>query len=197
MAEYGNLDGPGATPRRTRRGPYDPKLDEPTEYRDGVELRALLSRLGRDASQLAHDEMTLARMELRSVSNALSEDVRNASRSLVKDTAKVGVALTFGALAGLALTAGLVIGVGMLVGAYWAGGLIVGAVLLAAAAAFGLSAARSIQRSEALRLEETREVAEESADVLTDEADATRDFVKDEAREFRKRATPPEESVRH
>jgi hypothetical protein len=197
MAEYRNLDGPGA-PRRPPREPYDP--EPPTAFHgaddgDGAELRTLLSQLGRDASQLAHDEMTLARMELRSVSKALSEDVRDASRALVKDMAKVGIALTFAAMAGLALTAGLVIGVGMLVGAYWAGGLIVGAVLLAAALIFGLSAARDLRRSEALRLEQTREVASESADVITAEADATRRFARDEAREFKKRATPPEKPM--
>jgi hypothetical protein len=134
---------------------------------------------------------------LRSVSKALSEDVQNASRTLVKDMAKVGVALTLAAMAGLALTAGMVIGVGTLIGAYWAGGLIVGAILLAAAAAFGRSAAQSMKQSEALRLEETRQAAEESTDVLAGEAEASGDFARDEAQEFRERAMSPERHVHH
>jgi hypothetical protein len=83
---------------------------------DGADLKELLGRLGQDASQLAHDELTLARLELRSIAETLSDDVQRASKTLVKDVAKVGIALTLATLAGLALTAGAVIGVGVLVG---------------------------------------------------------------------------------
>ena len=126
------------------------------------DLKTLLSRLGQDVSQLAHDEMTLAKLELRSVAEALSRDVQDATRTMVKDLAKVAVALSLAVLAGLALTAGAILGIGLLVGAYWAGGLIVGAVYLVAAAAFGMSAARDLRTSEAMRLESARRRAEEN-----------------------------------
>jgi hypothetical protein len=159
---------------------------------DGADLKELLGRLGQDASQLAHDELTLARLELRSIAETLSGDVQRASKTLVKDVAKVGIALTLATLAGLALTAGAVIGVGVLVGAYWAGGLIVGGVLLLLATVFGLSAARDLQTSDALRLEETRQSAERSKDVLAAEADETKRFASEEASELKYRASPPE-----
>jgi hypothetical protein len=159
---------------------------------DGADLKELLSRLGQDASQLAHDEMTLARLELRSITTTLSDDLQKASRTLVKDMAKVGIALTLATLAGLALTAGAIIGVGVLVGSYWAGGLIVGGVLLLLATVFGLSAARDLQTSDALRLEETRQSAERSKDVLAAEAKQTKRFASEEASELKYRASPPE-----
>jgi hypothetical protein len=178
--------------------PYDPYHPHGparwTGSHDDADLKELLSRLGQDASQLAHDELTLARLELRSIAEALSDDVQRASRTLVKDLAKLGIALSLATLAGLALTAGLVIGVGLFVGAYWAGGLIVGGLLLAIAAAFGMSAARDLQTSDALRLEDTRQTAERSKDVLTSEAEETKRFASDEAREFKHRASPPEKS---
>jgi hypothetical protein len=191
-----------ASPRDRSRGtermhgphePYDPR--GPAGWRgsaDGADLRELLSRLGQDASQLAHDEMTLARLELRSITTTLSDDLQKASRTLVKDMAKVGVALTLATLAGLALTAGAIIGVGVLVGAYWAGGLIVGGVLLLLAAVFGISAARDLQTSDALRLEDTRRSAERSKDVLAAEAEETKRFASEEASELKYRASPPE-----
>jgi hypothetical protein len=191
-----------ASPRDRSRGtermhgphePYDPR--GPAGWRgsaDGADLKELLSRLGQDASQLAHDEMTLARLELRSITTTLSDDLQKASRTLVKDMAKVGVALTLATLAGLALTAGAIIGVGVLVGAYWAGGLIVGGVLLLLAAVFGISAARDLQTSDALRLEDTRRSAERSKDVLAAEAEETKRFASEEASELKYRASPPE-----
>jgi ABC-type multidrug transport system fused ATPase/permease subunit len=172
---------------------YDPR--GPAGWRgsgDRADLKELLSRLGQDASQLAHDEMTLARLELRSITTTLSDDLQNASRTLVKDMAKVGIALTLATLAGLALTAGAIIGVGILVGAYWAGGLIVGGVLLLLAAVFGISAARDLQTSDALRLEKTRRSAERSKDVLAAEAEETKRFASEEASELKYRASPPE-----
>jgi hypothetical protein len=188
MASPREFDGPGGP----RAGPRAPEWPRRTAAHDGADLKELLSRLGQDASQLAHDELTLARLELRSIAEALSSDVQKASRTLVKDLAKVGIALSLATLAGLALTAGLVMGVGLLVGAYWAGGLIVGGVLLAIAAAFGLSAARDIQTTDALRLEDTRRTAERNKDVLAAEAKATQRFASDEASEFKYRASPPE-----
>jgi hypothetical protein len=172
---------------------YDPH--GPAGWRgsaDGADLKELLSRLGQDASQLAHDEMTLARLELRSITTTLSDDLQKASRTLVKDMAKVGIALTLATLAGLALTAGAIIGVGVLVGAYWAGGLIVGGVLLLLATVFGISAARDLQTTDALRLERTRQSAERSKDVLAAEADETKRFASEEASELKYRASPPE-----
>jgi hypothetical protein len=188
MASPREFDGPGGP----RAGPRDPEWPRGTAPHDGADLRELLSRLAQDTSRLAHDELTLARLELRSIAEALSADVQKASRTLVKDMAKVGIALTLATLAGLALTAGAIIGVGILVGAYWAGGLIVGGVLLLLATVFGISAARDLQTSDALRLEKTRRTAERSKDVLTAEADETKRFASEEASELKYRASPPE-----
>lgn len=162
----------------------------PRHDMDGPDLKTLVSSLGRDASQLAHDEMTLARLELRKVADTLSSDLQNATRTLVKDLMKVGVALTFAMLAGLALTAAAIIGIGALVGAYWAGGLIVGIVLLAAAAMLGKSAGSDLSESESLRLENTRRVTQQKKDVLSHEAQETKRFAQEEARDFKQHASP-------
>jgi hypothetical protein len=47
---------------------------------DGRELRRLIADLSRDASQLAHDELTLAKLEIRDVAEAFSSDIKAASR---------------------------------------------------------------------------------------------------------------------
>lgn len=157
---------------------------------DGADLKALVSRLGQDVSQLAHDEMTLAKLELRSLADALSSDVQSAARTMVKDLAKVGVALSLAVLAGLALTAGAILGIGVLVGAYWAGGLIVGLLYLVAAVIFGMSAAKDLKESDSLRLEATRQRAEQNRDVLAREAEETGRFAREEAQEFKRNASP-------
>ena len=157
---------------------------------NGPDLRTLLSRLGQDVSQLAHDEMTLAKLELRSVADTLSGDLQNATKTMVKDLAKVGIALSLAVLAGLALTAGAIIGIGLLVGAYWAGGLIVGVLYLIAAAVFGMSAAKDLKTSDSLRLESTRRRVEQNADVMKREARETKEFVRDEAQDFKRHASP-------
>jgi hypothetical protein len=210
MASPRDFNGPGGPhggPRATDgpAEPYDPfEAHRPggshrrggshrwSGGREDADLKELLGRLGQDASQLAHDEMTLARLELRSIATTLSGDLQRASKTLVKDMAKVGIALTLATLAGLALTAGAVIGVGVLVGAYWAGGLLVGGVLLLLATVFGISAARDLQTSDALRLEETRQSAGRSKDVLAAEAEETKRFASEEASELKYRASPPE-----
>jgi hypothetical protein len=161
---------------------------------NGADLKTLLRRLNQDVTQLAHDELELAKLEIREVAEAFSHDLREASATLVKNMAKVGVALTLAMLAGLALTAGAILGVGRLLGgAFWAGGLIVGLLLLAGAAAAGMSAARSLQESDALRMERGRRTLERNRAVLEDEARETKDFVQDEAEAFKRHATPPEE----
>ena len=162
----------------------------PRHDMDGPGLMTLVSSLGRDASQLAHDEMTLAKLELRKVAETLSSEVQTATRTLVKDLMKVGVALTFAMLAGLALTTAAIIGIGALVGAYWAGGLIVGIVLLAAAAMLGKSAGSDLSDSDALRLENTRRVTQQKKDVLAHEAQETKRFAREEARDFKEHASP-------
>lgn len=166
---------------------------EPRLHRDhGPDLRTLLARLASDISQLAHDEMTLAKLELRSVADTFANDLREAGRTLVKDLAKVGVALTLAMLAALALTAGAILAIGALLdGAYWAGGLIVGAVLLIAAAVFGMSAARDLRDSGSLRLEATRRRAEQNRDVLAAEARQTKTFARQEAQDFKEHASSP------
>lgn len=170
-----------------------PTVERPGRYGrgdGGPDLKTLFSRLGRDVSQLAHDEMTLAKLELRSVADALSDDLRTASQTLVKDLAKVGIALSLATLAGLALTAGAILAIGALLDAYWAGGLIVGAVLLIAAVVFGMSAAKDVRESDAMRLGSARRRAEQNSAVLADEAQKTKQFAREEGREFKRHASP-------
>lgn len=205
MANRHGMDGPdggGFAPRPSARDPLDARLEHPGESAydapeplrpgggNGADLRTLISRLGHDVSQLAHDEMTLAKLELRSVADTFSGEVRDATQTMVKDLAKVGVALSLATLAGLALTAGAIMAIGALLGgAYWAGGLIVGAVLLIAAVAFGMSAAKDLQKSESLRLKGTKRRIEQNRDVLEKEADASKRFVKHESKEFKRHAS--------
>jgi hypothetical protein len=181
--------------RDTRPG--GPSGPRPDGRWDGTDLKTLLKRLNSDVTQLAHDELALAKLELRQVAKAFSSDVQEAGRTLALNLAKVGVALVLASLAGLALTAGAIIGVGILVGAYWAGGLIVGGVLLVAAAVFGMSAARNLKESPELRLEHGRETLEENAKVMKAEARETKDFAREEAAAFKRHATPPEEPRHH
>lgn len=178
------LDGGAAQLRRLPKGFPEPD--------DGADLKTLFRQLSDDASQLAHDELALARMEFRDIAEAFSSDMQNATRTLVTNITKVGVALSLALLAGLALTAGAVIGVGLLLGgAYWAGGLIVGGLLLVAAAAFGMSAATDLRDSDALRLENARRTMDRDTDVLQDEIRDTGRFARDEARDFKYHAKPP------
>lgn len=188
-------DGRGFGPEPSTRDTYDlgaeAGIGTGPGYRDhGPELKTLVRNLGQDLSQLAHDELTLAKLELRSVADTLSSDLQNAGRTLVKDLAKVGVALTLGMLAALALTAGAIMAIGALLGAYWAGGLIVGVVLLIAAAVFGMSAAKDLKTSDALRLESTRRRAEQNKDVIASEARATKQFARKEGEDFKQHASP-------
>lgn len=170
----------GGEGRGFRREPAG-RYREPMYESQGPDLKALIRSLGEDASQLAHDEMTLAKIELRSIADTLTDDLQDASKALVMDLAKVGFALSLATLAGLALTAGAIMAVGALLGgAYWAGGLIVGAVLLIAAGLFGASAAKDLRDRESLRLESTRARAEQNKDVLAHEARETGEFARDE-----------------
>lgn len=188
---------------RSRAGPGAPLHDEippsgeeygPPRGQDGTNFRTLLKRLNRDVTQLAHDEITLAKLEVREVVGAFSDDIQAATRTMVQNMAKVGVALVLAALAGLALTAGAILGIGRLLGGeFWAGGLIVGAVLLIAAAIFGMSAARDLKDSPELKLEHGRRTLEENKNVLAEEARETKEFARDEAEAFKRHATPPEE----
>lgn len=167
---------------------------------DGADLRQLIANLSRDASQLAHDEMTLAKMEIRDVAGAFSEDIQDAGKTLVKDMAKVGVALSLASLAGLALTAGAILAIGQLLGgAFWAGALIVGLVLALVAGVLAMSAARDLQESDELRLEGGRRALERDRAVLKEEARDTADFAREEARDFKRnmKSDRPEYSKSH
>ncbi|HWV58581.1 MAG TPA: phage holin family protein [Longimicrobiales bacterium] len=181
------------SPKRER---FDGPSTRPSPARpDGeADLRELVGRLGRDASQLAHDEITLARLELRSIADTMTTELRDAARTVATNLAKIGVALVFAMLAGFAITAGAILAIGSLLGgAYWAGGLIVGVVWLVVAAVLGAGAARDLRKPDSpLRMEETRRAAEHGSDVLNSEAQETKHFVQDEGREFKRRATPPE-----
>lgn len=156
---------------------------------DDVGLKTLLGRLNQDATQLIHDELDLAKLELRHLAGTVSAEVHDATRTLVKDLMKVGIALTLAALGGLALTAGAIMAIGALLGAYWAGGLIVGIVLLIAAAVFGKSAASDMKESDALRLERTRGAIAHEKKVASEQVRETRQFVQREARDFKDAAT--------
>ena len=156
---------------------------------DDVGLKTLLGRLNQDATQLVHDELDLAKLELREVASTLSDEIHEATSNLVKDLAKLGIAMSLAILGGLALTAGAILAVGALLDAYWAGGLIVGIVLLIAAAVFGMSAAKDMKNNEAMRLERTRGAIQHDKRVLKEEARETTDFAKREAREFKDNVT--------
>ncbi|CAN5792818.1 hypothetical protein BH23GEM10_BH23GEM10_13680 [soil metagenome] len=156
---------------------------------DDVGLKTLLGRLNQDATQLIHDELDLARLELRHLAGTVSSEVHDATRTLVKDLMKVGIALTLASLAGLALTAGAIMAIGALLSAYWAGGLIVGIVLMIAAAVFGKSAASDMKESDALRLERTRDAIAHEKQVVSEQARETKQFVQREARGFKDAAT--------
>lgn len=166
--------------------PLPPGRERPVTG-DGEDLKVLLGRLNRDATQLMHDEIELAKLELRDVAEAFSSDVQDAGKTLAKDFAKVGMALSLATLAGLALTAGAILAVGQLLGgAFWAGGLIVGAALLLAAGLLGWSAARDLGESESLRLEQGRRALSRDRAVLQDEARLTREFARDGAADFKR-----------
>lgn len=173
----------------------------PREYdgaHDDVGLKTLLSRLNNDASQLLHDELELAKLELREVAGALSNDVSEAGKTLAKDLAKLGVALSLALMGGLALTAGAVLGIGALLGdEFWAGGLIVGVVLLIAAAMSAKSAASDAKESESLRLENTRRTMQRDKAVLAREARETKEFARDEMRDFKDHATRSHDTHQH
>jgi uncharacterized membrane protein YqjE len=157
---------------------------------DDVGLRTLLSRLNSDASQLVHDELDLAKLELHEVAGTLSDEVKVAGRTLAKDLAKIGMALSLALMAGLALTAGAVLAIGRLLGdAFWAGGLIVGIVLLIAAALAGRSAVSDAADSDALRLKNTRQTMDEDRQILADEARETKEFMQHEVGEFKRHAS--------
>ena len=188
----GSLDRGRSRERHEEHGPEPFRREAAGRHNggyrtEGRELKRLIRTLGEDVSQLAHDEMTLAKLELRNVADTLSNDLKDAGSALAKDMAKIGVALSLATLAGLALTAGAILAVGELLGdAYWAGGLIVGAVLLIAAGIFGASAARDLKERESLRLGHTRARAEEGKDVMAHEAHETKEFAGDEARKARR-----------
>lgn len=183
--------GNGYDARRSGPSHQLPPGSERPVTGDGTDLRVLLRRLSGDATQLMHDELELAKLELRDVADAFAADLQNAGKTLAKDGAKVGMALSLTTLAGLALTVGAILGVGQLLGgAFWAGALIVGAVLLLAAVVLGRSAAKDLGDSESLRLEHGRRTLQRDTAVLQDEARQTKEFVREEAAEFKREATP-------
>lgn len=160
------------------------------EVESEADLKTLVTQLGRDASQLARDELTLARIELRQITREFTSDLKEAGSTLVKDLARVGVALSLGMLALLALTTGAILGLGELLDATWAGALIVGAVLLVAAAIFARNAMRDMRESDALRLRDTRETVQRNKEVIAEEAQETKRFAREEASEFKRHASP-------
>jgi hypothetical protein len=154
-------------------------------------LRTLLSRLSSDATQLVHDELELGKLELRKVARELSAELSEARRALVRDLAKLGMSLVLALLAGMTLTAAAVIGVGLLVGAYWASALIVGVLLAIVAAVLARGAVSDMGDEDALRLESTRRAARHSTEVMAEEGKRTKEFLSEEASEFKRRATRP------
>lgn len=161
-------------------------------------LKALLSQLSNDATQLVHDELDLAKLELRDITHTLRDDVKEAAGTVAKDMAGLGVALTLAMLAGLALTAGAIIGIGELLGdAYWAGGLIVGVVLLIAAWIAVKRSTTDMKESRAIRFEDTKQAVREDTSALREEARDTKDFARTEAREFKNRVTQRSNGGKH
>jgi hypothetical protein len=160
-------------------------------------LRTLVSRLSSDATQLIHDELELGKLELRTVASNLSAELSEAGRTLVRDAAKLGASLVLALLAGMTLTVAAVLGIGLLVGAYWAGALIVGVLLAIVAAVLARSATSDMGNSDAMRLENTRRAARHGTGVMAEEGQRTKEFVSDEAAEFKRRATGPVDANRN
>jgi hypothetical protein len=179
-------------PTRASRQDHDRFVRSYEGDRNGdAGLKGLLSQLSSDATQLVHDELDLAKLELRDIAQTLRDDVKEAGGTVAKDLAGLGVALTLAMLAGLALTAGAIIGIGdLLDGAYWAGGLIVGLVLLIAAWIAVKRATTDIKGSRAIHFEDTKRAVRDDTAALREEMRDTRDFAKHEAREFRSRVAP-------
>lgn len=175
-------DRPRADPSHQLRTPHN----GPTAG-DGADLKVLLGRLNRDATQFVHDELELAKLELHDVAEAFASDVQSAGKTLARDMAMIGMALSLATLAGLALTAGAILAVGQLLGgAFWAGGLIVGAVLLIAAGILGWSAAKDMGDSESLRLEHGRRTLQRDKQVMQEEARRTKGTAREGASDFKR-----------
>jgi uncharacterized membrane protein YqjE len=130
-------------------------------------LGELFKRLTTDTSELIRQEMTLVKAEM-----------REASATLGRDAAKIGVAAGF-ALAGvLALATFVVVGLGSLFGGnYWLAALIVGVVLLAVGGYLVRSAVSDIKQR-GLKPQET---------VATLREDAS--WAKQEGRELKREMT--------
>jgi membrane protein implicated in regulation of membrane protease activity len=158
---------------------------------EDASLRTLFSRLSSDTTQFIHDEIELGKLELRNVAENLGADLRDAGQALVRDVAKLGVALVLALLAGMTLTVAAALGVSVLVGAYWAGALIVGVILAVAAAVFARSGASDMKDNDAFRFDNTRRAARRGTRVMADEGERTKEFVSDESTEFKQRVTGP------
>lgn len=90
------------------------------EGTDEASVRELIRNLADNSANLVRQEVNLAKLEVKETANALMRDV-----------AKLGIALGFAAAGGLALTAFLILVIGdLLDGAYWAGALIVGGLFV-------------------------------------------------------------------
>jgi uncharacterized membrane protein YqjE len=118
----------------------------------------LLRRLGDDASALVRNEIGLAKLEM-----------RQAVQALMRDSAKLGVALTLACIGALALTAALVIGLAHLLGErYGFAALIVGVVFLVVGAMLARGGVKGLGGG-ALKPAATMTTLAESRDWAADE----------------------------
>ncbi|MGQ0561643.1 MAG: phage holin family protein [Gemmatimonadota bacterium] len=106
------------------------------QYGEEVPIGDLFRRLSQDASMLVHDEIVLAKLELR-------DTVKSYAADASKLASAAGVALA----GALALTAFLIIALGDLFNNYWLSALVVTVALLAIAAMLARGALAHMKRN--------------------------------------------------
>ena len=111
-----------------------PLIDVRVGDRQDAPLGSLLKQLTGDTAELLRQELALAKSE-----------VRETGTRLLRDAAKVGIAVGLTMMGGLALTASLIVGLGVLLsGNYWLSALIVGVVAFGAGYSMVQSAVRDL-----------------------------------------------------
>ena len=111
-----------------------PLIDVRVGDRLDAPLGTLLKQLTGDTAELLRQELALAKSEM-----------RETGTRLLRDAAKVGIAVGLTLMGGLALTTSLIVGLGVLLsGNYWLSALIVGVVAFGAGYSMVQSAARDL-----------------------------------------------------
>jgi hypothetical protein len=119
--------------------PYHPVNDGITRaerVNGDASMRDLLRQLANDGRALVRDEITLAKVEM-----------KTAAKQSARDSLQLVAALAIVGIGGLALTAAAIIGIGIALGGlYWAAALIVGALFVAVGGLLARRGIRGLQR---------------------------------------------------